>query len=109
MEYSQEQRLNAEVVQRAWDDAQFRSELMTNPIETMEKLTGHKISLPEGQKLVVVDQTDESIVYFNIPQKVDINSLELTEEQLEQVAGGLTPAFVYGFIVGVSVWAATHQ
>jgi hypothetical protein len=109
MEFTQEQKLNAQVIQRAWDDAQFKSELMANPVEVMEKLTGNKISLPEGQKLVIIDQTDESTVYFNIPRKIDIDSLELTEEQLEQIAGGLTPAFVYGFIIGVSVWAATHQ
>lgn len=109
MEITQEQQLNAQVIQKAWEDAQFKSELMTNPVEMMEKLTGNKINLPEGQKLVVVDQTDESTVYFNIPRKIDINSLELTDEQLEQVAGGLTPAFVYGFVIGVSVWAATHQ
>ncbi|WP_257669656.1 class IIb bacteriocin, lactobin A/cerein 7B family [Parapedobacter tibetensis] len=110
MEVTQEQKLNAQVVQRAWEDAQFKSELMANPVEIMEKLTGHKINLPEGQKMVVVDQSNESTVYFNIPRKVDFDTLELTEEQLEQVAGGITPTFIavgYGFAVGVAVWAAT--
>jgi predicted DNA-binding antitoxin AbrB/MazE fold protein len=109
MEFTQEQKLNAQVVQRAWDDAQFMKELISNPVEVMEKLTGQKINLSEGQKLVVVDQTNESTVYFNIPRKIDFNSLELTEEQLEMVAGGLTPAFYFGFAAGVAVWAATHQ
>jgi hypothetical protein len=109
MEFTQEQKLNAQVVQRAWDDAQFMKELISNPVEVMEKLTGQKINLSEGQKLVVVDQTNESTVYFNIPRKIDFNSLELTEEQLEMVAGGLTPALYFGFAAGVAVWAATHQ
>ncbi len=110
MEITQEQKLNAEVVQRAWDDAQFKSELMANPVETMQKLTGNKINLPQGKRLVVIDQSDESTVYFNIPRKIDINSLELTEEQLEMVAGGSTPfcAIGYGFVVGLALWEATH-
>lgn len=111
MEFTQEQNLNAQVIQRAWEDTQFKSELMANPVGTMERLTGHKISLPEGQKLVVVDQTDISTVYFNIPPKIDIDNLELNEEQLEMVAGGSTPfcAIGYGFVVGIALWSATHE
>lgn len=112
MELTLEQKLNAQVVERAWEDAQFKKELIANPVEAMEKLTGHKIDLSNGKKLVVIDQTDESVVYFNIPKKVDLDALELTEEQLEQVAGGITPTFVaigYGFAVGVAVWAATND
>jgi hypothetical protein len=110
MEITQEQKLNAQIIQRAWDDAKFKSELLANPVEVMEKLTGRKLNLQEGQKLVVVDQTNESTVYFNIPKKVGLETLELTEEELEQVAGGITPtffAFAYGFTVGVAIWAAT--
>jgi hypothetical protein len=112
MEITQEQKFNSQVVQKAWEDAQFMKELMSNPVETMQKLTGQKLHLPSGQKLVVVDQSDESTVYFNIPRKIDINSLELTEEQLEMVAGGITPTFIalgYGIMAGVAIWAATHQ
>tara|TARA_B110000211_G_C13568729_1_gene331057 strand:+ start:173 stop:508 length:336 start_codon:yes stop_codon:yes gene_type:complete len=111
MEFNQEQNLNSQVVQKAWDDAEFKKQLMANPVATMEKLTGEKVNLPEGQKLTVVDQSDESTVYFNIPKRVEIDNLQLTEEQLEQVAGGITPTFIafgYGFVVGVSIWAATH-
>lgn len=112
MEFTQEQKLNAQVIQKAWEDAQFMSDLKANPVAAMEKLTGQKISLPEGQKLVVVDQSDDSTVYFNIPRKINVDSMQLTEEELEQVAGGITPTFFalgYGFTVGVAVWAATHQ
>lgn len=88
MEITQEQKMYAQVVAKAWEDAQFKSELMSNPLETIEKFTGEKLIIGQGQKFVVADQTDESTVYFNIPRKVDIDTLELTEEQLEMVAGG---------------------
>jgi len=88
MEITQEQKLYAQVVQKAWDDAQFKSDLMTNPVAAIENFTGTKVNLPEGKVLVVQDQTDASKVYFNIPAKVDLSTLELTDEQLEMVAGG---------------------
>jgi hypothetical protein len=108
MEITQEHRLNAQVIERAWDDAQFKNELMANPVSTMEKFTGHKINLPVGKKLMVIDQTDESTVYFNIPKKLDVDELELTEEQLEMVAGGLTPTVILACIaLGVTLYGAT--
>ena len=88
MEFTQEQKLYAEIVHKAWENAEFKSELMANPVETIEKFTGNKITLPEGRTLVVKDQTDASKVYLNIPGKVDLESVELTDEQLEIVAGG---------------------
>jgi arginyl-tRNA synthetase len=90
MEFTQEQKLYAEIVQKAWEDTSFKEELIANPVATIEKFTGKKMSLPEGKTIVVRDQTDESTVYINIPaaskQSVDA---ELSEEQLETVAGGM--------------------
>jgi hypothetical protein len=88
MEFSQEQKTYAEIVQKAWDDADFKKELTANPVDAIEKLTGKKLDIPTGKKLVVRDQTDESTVYINIPAKMNLDNVELNEEQLEVVAGG---------------------
>jgi hypothetical protein len=92
MEFTQEQKLYAEIVQKAWEDASFKAELIAKPVAAIEKLTGKKMNLPEGKTIVVRDQTDESTVYINIPatskQSVDA---ELNEAQLEAVAGGISP------------------
>jgi hypothetical protein len=92
MEFTPEQKLYAEIVQKAWEDTAFKKELVANPLATIEKFTGKKMNLPEGKTLVVRDQTDESTVYINIPANsqnpVDV---ELNEEQLEAVAGGMGP------------------
>lgn len=87
MEFTQEQKLYAEIVQKAWDDADFKQALVANPLNAIEKLTGKKLNLPEGKTLVVRDQTDESVVYINIPAAPEVDA-ELNEEQLEAVAGG---------------------
>ena len=91
-----EQNFYSTVVQKAWDDPQFKSDLISSPVETIERFTGQKSNLSHDQKFVVVDQTDESTVYLNIPRKVEIDELELTDEQLEMVAGGDLALFMCG-------------
>jgi hypothetical protein len=76
------------VISKAWEDAEFRKELLINPIEAIEKLTGVEVVLPEGKELVIVDQTDKSKVYVNIPSEPEMENIELTEDQLEVIAGG---------------------
>ena len=98
MEFTQEQKLYAEVVQKAWENAEFKNELIANPIQAIEKLTGKKVSLPEGKTLVVRDQTDESTVYINIPAMPQMEE-ELSDAQLEAVAGGVLPTIVLPTII----------
>ncbi len=91
MEFTQEQKFYAQIVQKAWESAEFKNDLMANPIEAIEKLTGQKLNLPEGKTLVVRDQSDESAVYINIPAAPkSSDDLELTEAELEAVSGGGT-------------------
>ena len=87
MEFTQDQKVYAEIVQKAWEDIEFKKELLANPVAAIEKLTGKKLNLPEGKTLVVRDQTDDATIYINIPSKVELDA-ELNEEQLEAVAGG---------------------
>gem|GEM_PF-900583 len=82
------QQVIQKVISKAWEDVKFRKELLINPIEVIEKLTGVKVVLPEGKELVVVDQTDKSKIYVNLPSEPEIDNLELTEDQLEAIAGG---------------------
>lgn len=76
------------VISKAWEDSNFRKELIADPVAAIEKLSGVKIVLPEGKILVIADQTDKSKVYLNIPSEPEMENMELTEEQLESIAGG---------------------
>ncbi len=104
MKLTKEQKLLQTIVQKAWEDGTFKQELMNSPVEAIEKLTGEKINLPEGKTLVVRDQTDESTVYINIPAEQSTEDVELSEEQLEAIAGGddyipkwIIPTFPFQF------------
>lgn len=100
------------LVQKSWESAAFKEELVKNPVAAIEQVTGKKLSFLSGKKVVVVDQTDESAIYINIPAQPKIDELELTEEQLEMIAGGVTPAlgaYVVGCAVGIGVcWLVSH-
>lgn len=89
MEITQEQKLYAEIVQKAWEDAEFKKQLIQNPVNAIEQFTGKKLNLPEGKRFIVRDQTDDSAVYINIPAKSNFDNVELSTEQLEAVSGGL--------------------
>ncbi len=110
MKYTQEQQkqgaeLMQALVEKAWENANFKDQLVKDPMAAIEKLADKNFTMPEGKKVVVEDQTDESVIYLNIPAEPNLNELELTDEQLEMIAGGITPtviAVAYGFMAGVA-------
>ncbi|MCK8496020.1 NHLP leader peptide family RiPP precursor [Spirosoma sp. RP8] len=115
MEYTQDQKMYAQIVKKAWEDATFKKDLVANPVNAIEQL-GYKIDLPQGHTVIVNDQTSEAVTYINIPRQPQLDSLELTDEQLEMVNGGefvvaiaIGGAFLTGMGVGVAIYAATHQ
>ncbi|WBX76784.1 NHLP leader peptide family RiPP precursor [Tenacibaculum ovolyticum] len=103
MEITKEQKLFQTVVQKAWEDVSFKQELIANPVTAIEKLTGKKVKLPKGKTLIVRDQTDASVVYINIPEEPNMDDMELTEEQLEIIAGGgeITPPVIIDSLVAL--------
>lgn len=76
------------LVQKAWDSETFKQQLLNDPVAAIEAVTGKPMNLPAGKRIVVRDQSTEGVVYINIPAKPNMDELELTDEQLEQVAGG---------------------
>lgn len=94
MELTREQELLQTIIQKAWEDADFKQKLINDPINAIEKLSSVRIQVPQGKKIVVCDQTDASEIYINIQAPLNIDDLELNEEQLEIIAGGGNPGAV---------------
>jgi hypothetical protein len=80
-----------QVISKAWTDAEFKKTLLSNPISAIEKLTGDKITLPKGKRMEVYDQSNHDVIYLNIPPQPDLDDVELTDADLELVAGGVYP------------------
>lgn len=87
-EQKKTQELLQKVISRAWEDETFKQELLVSPIEAIKKATGETVCLPNDKTLIVIDQTNASTIYINIPSEPNMEDVELTEEQLEFIAGG---------------------
>ncbi len=112
MELNQEQKLFSTVVQRAWEDPTFKQELIQAPEQTIRQATGEFFTLPEGKTLQVSDQSDANYAYLNIPPQPSMEDMELTDEQLEMVAGGefIGSAIVLAtFAAGLASAALTYE
>jgi len=96
MEFTKEQKILQQVISEAWNNPSFKQELISSPQETIEKLTGKKFDLPEGKTLQVFDQSNENVVCLNIPQQPNFENKELTDNELELVAGGQILAVMPG-------------
>ena len=83
-----------ELAAKAAQDTDFRNALIASPVSTVESEYG----LPEGSlkdlSLRVVEEEPGGIL---IPIPPDISEMELTDDQLDQVAGGF--AFVTTLVV----------
>lgn len=88
MELTKDQEILQSVVKKAWNDQVFKSNLLENPVATIETFLGHPINLPTDKNLVFVDQTDSSTIFINIPAEPNLEDMELNEDQLDIVSGG---------------------
>lgn len=93
MQPSQQQTNVQAIITKCWEDETFKQELIASPQATIEQFIGQSISIPEGMKLVVNDQSNRSIINFNIPAEPSLEDVKLTDDQLEVVAGGGIPFF----------------
>jgi hypothetical protein len=82
--------LETKIVKHSWESEQFRRELIADPTATFVKyLQVPGESLP---KIVVHEETAGSW-HIVLPAKPG-NANELSEQELEKVAGGVTPTIV---------------
>ena len=77
--------MEAKVIARAWADEDFRKELIADPKGTAEKVFGQK--MPESLT-IQVHVEDLSNVHLVLPMKPEQSGVELSLDELEQVAGG---------------------
>jgi hypothetical protein len=85
----------ATIIARSLEDGAYRQELLNNPTavkEEIEKTMGQK--LPDNFQVRVVEESS-NIVYLVLPPAMNSDE-QLSEGQLEAVAGGFTLPCTYG-------------
>jgi hypothetical protein len=84
------QDLEAKIVKRCWENEEFRKEFLADPSASIVKhLALPVVSLPK----IVIHQEGPGSWHIVLPAK-PANANELSEEDLEKVAGGATPTLV---------------
>jgi len=73
-----------QLISRAWEDAEFKKKLLSDPRAAIKQATG--MTIPEGITLKVVEETADTL-YLVLPSQVAASG-ELSDEALEMVAGG---------------------
>ncbi|MHC5939181.1 NHLP leader peptide family RiPP precursor [Nostoc sp.] len=74
------------IITKAWQDENFKQELLRNPKEVFERESGTKA--PEGMQLTILEEKPLHY-YIVLPAKPNLDeSEELSEEALEAIAGG---------------------
>ena len=69
------------IINKAWKDENFKKALLDNPQETFKQLG---LQIPESIEIKVVEEST-NVLYLVLP--VNPNAEELTDEQLDLVAG----------------------
>jgi len=76
------------IINECHQNDEFKTQLISDPVATMEKFLGTEMKLPKGKEFVVVDQTDPEFYHINIPQQVSKDNWELSEQDLDTITGG---------------------
>jgi hypothetical protein len=94
--------VEAKIVALAWKDDDFRRKFVADPKAQFEEKLGTK--LPPSLN-ITAHQEDENSLYFVIPAKPKANLDELSDEELEKVAGGtdVVVSAIVTFSLGTAV------
>jgi hypothetical protein len=95
--------LEAKIVKRCWEDEEFRKEFTADPAGAF--VNYFQIPAASVPKIVVHEETAGSW-HIVLPAK-PANTGELSEEDLENVAGGTTPTVTVLATIVVSATAAS--
>jgi hypothetical protein len=85
-DWENRQDLEAQLIERAWQDEAFRQELLCNPKAVIEGELDKE--LPENLQITVLEETS-NLIYLVLPANPDqLVEQELSAEELDLVAGG---------------------
>jgi Nitrile hydratase, alpha chain len=90
--------IEAHIIAQAWKDEAYKQELLSNPKVVFEREFGAQLPTEAN---VCVHEENVTNFYFVLPMRPDLSGAELSDEQLEAIAGGSTP--VCGLVSAAAV------
>jgi Nitrile hydratase, alpha chain len=98
--------LETSLVEKSWKDHEFKKAVLSDPKGMLERHLGQKLPT---QVRVLIHEEDANTLHFSIPQAPS-NLTELSNEDLERVAGGtdvMLTTLVAGAVIGLVASAAS--
>ena len=93
--------LETKLIEKCWKDPEFKKRVVSDPKGMLEQHTGQK--LPAGLTIVVHEE-DANTVHFTLPLP-PTNLSELSDAELEKVAGGTDLVFLTVATAAIAVSA----
>ena len=93
--------LETALIEKCWKDPEFKKQVVSDPTGMLERHTGQK--LPPGVKIFLHEE-DGNTLHLSIPP-APANLTELSDEDLEKVAGGteVVASVAIGLAVAASI------
>ena len=89
------------LIEKCWKDSEFKKQVVSDPKGMLERHTGQKLP---AQVKIFIHEEDANTLHFSIPPAPS-NLTELSDDELERVAGG-TDLFVTAFAIATGVVSA---
>ena len=97
--------LETALIEKCWKDADFKKQAVSDPKGTLEKHLGQK--LPERVKIFIHEE-DANTLHFSIPPTPS-NLTELSDDDLERVAGGTDITITFVVLSGILTAGVTAE
>ena len=94
--------LETALIEKCWKDTEFKKQVVTDPKGMLERHIGQK--LPADVKIFVHEE-DANTLHFSLPPAPS-NAMELSDEDLEKVAGGTELVILTAVAVGTAAYAS---
>jgi Bacteriocin class II with double-glycine leader peptide len=82
--------LETALIEKCWKDPEFKKTVLSDPKGMLERHIGQKLPAPLK---VFIHEENANTLHFSIPPTPS-NLTELSDDELEKVAGGITPTVV---------------